>query len=54
MTIHGVTVDMSSQRVIKENREIALTLKEYEILALLIQNRNVALSGETIYQCLHE
>lgn len=36
----------------RDGREIPLTLKEYEVFALPIQNRNIALSRETIYEKL--
>lgn len=49
-TVHHVTIDMDSHRVTKEGREIILTLKEYNLLVLLVRNIGIALSRETIYE----
>lgn len=41
----------TSQRIVKQNgTEISLTNKEYELLLYLIQNRNIALYRETMYE----
>lgn len=41
----------TSQRIVKQNgTEISLTNKEYELLLYLVQNRNIALYRETMYE----
>ena len=41
----------TSQHVVKQNgKDIPLTNKEYELLLYLIQNRNIALYRETMYE----
>ncbi|MBO4591217.1 MAG: response regulator transcription factor [Eubacterium sp.] len=46
----GVTVNRSSRQVLKEGEEVALAPKEYELLNMLILNKNVALSREQLYE----
>jgi DNA-binding response OmpR family regulator len=46
----GVEVDFSSRRVLKDGEEVMLTAKEFELLNMLIINKNVALSRETLYE----
>jgi DNA-binding response OmpR family regulator len=43
-------IDTLSRQVRKGGQEIPLTKKEYELLLLLAQNKNVALFRETIYE----
>ncbi len=45
-----VTVDMEARKVTKGERPIVLTNKEYGLLVLFIQNKNVALFKETLYE----
>ncbi len=45
-----VTIDLRSRSVKKSGREIRLTKKEFDILALLAQNIGVAMYRETIYE----
>ena len=45
-----LTIDTRSHTVSRGNRPISLTAKEFELLLLFIQNRNVALFRETIYE----
>ncbi|MCD8150654.1 MAG: response regulator transcription factor [Clostridiales bacterium] len=45
-----VTIDLRSRSVKKNGREIRLTKKEFDILALLAQNIGVAMYRETIYE----
>lgn len=47
-TIGEIQVDLQSHRVRDGEREIPLTLKEYELLEYLIHNRNIALSREQL------
>ena len=48
--IAGLIIDTVSRDVIKNGIKIELTYKEFELLLLLIQNKNVALYRETIYE----
>ena len=45
-----VEVDMVSRIVSKNGRPLELTIKEYELLVELIQNKNVALYRERLYE----
>lgn len=45
-----VVVDMEARKVTKAGRTIVLTNKEYGLLVLFIQNKNVALFKETLYE----
>ena len=44
----GITIDKLSKKVFIDNNEIKMTLKEYELLDYLIQNKNILLNRETI------
>ena len=46
----GVEVDPVSRRVTKDGEEVSLTAKEFELLNILIVNKNVALSREQLYE----
>ena len=48
----GVTVNRSSRQVLKDGVEVALAPKEYELLNMLIINKNVALSREQLYEAV--
>lgn len=48
--IGGLTIDTASRVVFREGRQIALTMKEYELLLLFVRNKNIALYRETIYE----
>lgn len=52
--IGDLEVDKSSMTVRKNGQPVNLTKKEFEILALFIQNPNVALFRETIYERVWE
>ena len=45
-----VIVDMEARKVTKAGKPIILTNKEYGLLVLFIQNKNVALFKETLYE----
>ncbi len=45
-----IIIDTSSRIVTKGGKSVELTLKEYEILLLLVKNKNIALYRETIYE----
>lgn len=46
----GLVIDIASRVVYREGKQIALTMKEYELLLLFVRNKNVALYRETIYE----
>lgn len=50
ITIGGLTINQVSMQVTRDNKEILLTPKEYNILLLFVHNPNVALYRETIYE----
>ncbi len=43
-----IEVDFASRRVLKDGREVELTLKEFELLKCLIDNKNIAVSREDL------
>lgn len=45
-----VTVDIEARKVTRGGRPVVLTNKEYGLLVLFIQNKNVALFKETLYE----
>ena len=49
-----VTINLSSMQVTKGNDCIDLTLKEFQLLVLLLNNKNVALYREVIYENVWE
>lgn len=48
--VGDVTIDARSRTVYLSGREISLTNKEYDLLLLFVQNRNIALFRETLYE----
>lgn len=50
LNIFDITIDTASRLVMQQGREIALTMKEFDLLLLLARNRNIALYRETIYE----
>ena len=44
----GLTIDDSAHEVYIDNERVDLTPKEYELLKYLIQNKNIALSRESL------
>lgn len=48
--IGGLTIDTKARTVKKENQEILLTNKEYELLLFFISNKNIALFRDQIYE----
>lgn len=50
IAIQDIEVDMALRKVFQNHQEISLTKKEYELLLYLIQNKNIVLYRETIYQ----
>ncbi|MCI8585840.1 MAG: response regulator transcription factor [Lachnospiraceae bacterium] len=50
LTAGDVTVDLEALKVTKGGRPIVLTNKEYGLLVLFMQNKNVALFKENLYE----
>lgn len=50
LTLGDVTVRLDSRQVIRGKQEVDLTLKEYDLLVFFLQNRDLALFRETIYE----
>jgi len=48
--IDNLHIDIGSRTVKKSGKEIPLTKKEYELLLLFVQNKNIALFRDTIYE----
>ena len=48
--VSDIIIDTKSRSVRRGNREIALTMKEFELLLLFVRNRNIALFRETLYE----
>lgn len=48
--IGAVTIDLSSHKVTKGGKEATLTTKEFDLLALLVENRFLALTREQILE----
>lgn len=45
-----LVIDTGSRNVYKQGEKIELTYKEFELLLLLVKNKNIALYRETIYE----
>ena len=54
VVIGDVTVDLQSRLVFKRDEPVNLTAKEYSLLMLFLQNKNIALFRETIYERVWE
>lgn len=50
ITIDNIEVNVASHSVKKNGEKIELTPKEFDLLVLLIQNKNMALYRETIFE----
>ncbi len=48
--IEDVSINLEARTVIREGKRVILTPKEFDLLALLLQNRNFALYRETIFE----
>lgn len=54
INILNVEIDIPSRVVMKDGKQIMLTLKEFELLLLFVRNKNIALYRETIYENVWE
>ena len=50
LEVFDVVIDTASRSVTRGGEQIALTMKEFDLLLLLVRNRNIALYRETIYE----
>lgn len=50
LKVFDVEIDTASRSVSRAGEEMALTMKEFDLLLLLARNRNIALYRETIYE----
>ena len=50
LEILGLKIDLESRTVTKNDKIIELTVKEYELLIYLIQNKNIAMYRDKIYE----
>ena len=48
--ILDIEIDVSKHRVCKDHQPISLTNKEYDLLLYLVQNKNIALYRDTLYE----
>ena len=54
IAVDDVVVDTQSRVVTKAGKPVQLTAKEYSLLVLFLQNKNIALFRETIYERVWE
>jgi len=54
LTYRNISVNVSSHRVTKGEKEVTLTEKEFKLLVLFISNKNLALFREQIYEKVWE
>ena len=54
ISVGDIVIDTRSRSVKRGSRDIALTMKEYELLLLFARNRNIALFRETLYERVWE
>lgn len=50
LAVDDIVIDTKSRSVRRGAKEIALTMKEFELLLLFVRNRNIALFRETLYE----
>ena len=48
--VEGLKIDLKAHMVSVDNQNIALSLKEYDLLVYLFKNRGIALSRESILE----
>lgn len=53
-SVFDVVIDVSSRTVLQGGEPVGLTMKEFDLLLLFAQNRNIALYRETIYERVWE
>lgn len=50
LTVGNIVVDVEARRVLKDGKQVILTNKEFGLLVLFMQNKNVALFREILYE----
>lgn len=50
LSVDNIRVDTLSMRVFKDDQEVKLTNKEYQLLVLFLENKNIVLFRERIYE----
>ena len=50
LAVHDIVIDTASRTVRRGEEEIALTMKEFDLLLLLARNQNIALYRDVIYE----
>lgn len=50
LVFHDVQVDLESRRVLQNGKEVEFTVKEFDLLVELIQNKNIAQYRERLYE----
>ena len=54
ITIKDVEIDIEARRVMRAGKPVPLTSKEFDLLMLFVENRNVALFRENLYEKVWE
>ena len=54
LEVGGLVIDTASRTVKKDDREVPLTKKEYELMLFFIRNKNIALYRDKIYENIWE
>lgn len=50
LVFHDVKVDLESRRVLQNGKEVEFTVKEFDLLVELIQNKNISQYRERLYE----
>jgi DNA-binding response OmpR family regulator len=50
LSVENLEINTESRLVLKNGKQVDLTLKEYELLVMLVQNKNIALFRETLFE----
>ena len=50
LVFHDVKVDLESRRVLQNGKEVEFTVKEFDLLVELIQNKNIAQYRDRLYE----
>lgn len=50
LEVHDIVIDTASRTVRRGEEEILLTMKEFDLLLLLVRNQNIALYRDVIYE----
>ena len=50
LSANGLSINIGSRSATLDGKNVSLTMKEFDLLLLLVRNRNIALYRETIYE----